>query len=174
MLRKLRLNAGAILSVAMVLVIVSSCSTNGSHARHAGTPAAVPSISTPVHAAGAVSTPALTPTIAPTPTATPTAQPTPTPVPPTPTPTPLPPTPTPAPPPPTPTPVPPAPTPVPPAPTLVPPEPTSPPVAPASGSNIVHPGAFCAPDGATGVTVDGVPMVCKTTAKDSRDRWRRQ
>jgi hypothetical protein len=33
-------------------------------------------------------------------------------------------------------------------------------------------GAFCSPEGAVGVTVKGTPMVCKTTAKDSRDRWR--
>ncbi|KAA2254957.1 hypothetical protein F0L68_29745 [Solihabitans fulvus] len=37
----------------------------------------------------------------------------------------------------------------------------------------VHPGAFCSPDGALGVTSDGTLMVCGTTATDKRDRWRR-
>ena len=36
----------------------------------------------------------------------------------------------------------------------------------------VHPGAFCSPAGALGVTTDGTPMVCRTSATDSRDRWR--
>src|SRR5664279_98733 len=39
-------------------------------------------------------------------------------------------------------------------------------------SATVHAGAFCSPGGAIGVTVDGTPMVCKTTATDSRNRWR--
>jgi len=41
-----------------------------------------------------------------------------------------------------------------------------------SSSNVVHPGAFCAPAGATGVTDRGTPMVCTTTSTDSRNRWR--
>jgi hypothetical protein len=42
--------------------------------------------------------------------------------------------------------------------------------APATGGNVVHPGAFCKPAGATGVTVDGTPMVCGP-ASDGRNRW---
>jgi hypothetical protein len=37
---------------------------------------------------------------------------------------------------------------------------------------IVHPGAFCSPEGAKGVTSRGTPMTCKTTSTDSRARWR--
>jgi hypothetical protein len=37
---------------------------------------------------------------------------------------------------------------------------------------VVHPGSFCAPAGAVGVTSAGAPMVCRTTASDSRPRWR--
>ncbi len=37
---------------------------------------------------------------------------------------------------------------------------------------VVHPGAFCSPDGAQGVTTRGTPMTCKTSPTDSRDRWR--
>lgn len=44
---------------------------------------------------------------------------------------------------------------------------------PAQVTEPVHPGAFCSIDGATGYTVDGIKMVCTTTATDSRDRWRR-
>jgi hypothetical protein len=36
----------------------------------------------------------------------------------------------------------------------------------------VHPGAFCSPEGATGVTSAGTPMVCSTKPGDSRARWR--
>jgi resuscitation-promoting factor RpfB len=36
----------------------------------------------------------------------------------------------------------------------------------------VHPGAFCSPQGATGVTTRGTPMICKTTPRDARARWR--
>jgi Protein of unknown function (DUF1524) len=36
----------------------------------------------------------------------------------------------------------------------------------------VHPGAFCSTAGATGVTSAGTPMVCRTSATDSRLRWR--
>ncbi len=41
-----------------------------------------------------------------------------------------------------------------------------------SGPNVVHPGAFCAPEGATGVTDRGTAMVCGTTAASpTRARW---
>jgi hypothetical protein len=36
----------------------------------------------------------------------------------------------------------------------------------------VHPGAFCSGAGSTGVTTTGKPMVCKTSATDTRLRWR--
>ncbi len=36
----------------------------------------------------------------------------------------------------------------------------------------VHPGAFCTTGGARGITATGTPMVCTTTATDSRNRWR--
>jgi hypothetical protein len=50
--------------------------------------------------------------------------------------------------------------------------PTSSP-SPSSGpTQVVHPGAFCAPIGAKGVTDRGTPMTCKTSATDSRARWR--
>jgi hypothetical protein len=38
----------------------------------------------------------------------------------------------------------------------------------------VHPGAFCSLVGATGVTVDGTPMVCSFKAGDNRARWRHE
>jgi len=41
-----------------------------------------------------------------------------------------------------------------------------------SVSQVVTPGAFCAPAGARGVTSTGRAMVCTTTATDSRNRWR--
>ena len=37
----------------------------------------------------------------------------------------------------------------------------------------VSPGAFCSSEGAIGKTKAGTRMKCKTTAKDSRLRWRR-
>lgn len=37
---------------------------------------------------------------------------------------------------------------------------------------VVHPGAFCKTQGARGVTKTGKPMVCTTTATDSKKRWR--
>ena len=37
---------------------------------------------------------------------------------------------------------------------------------------IVHAGSFCSAAGATGVTSAGTPMVCRTSATDSRLRWR--
>lgn len=36
----------------------------------------------------------------------------------------------------------------------------------------VHPGAFCKPRGAYGLTSDGTLMRCKPSATDSRNRWR--
>lgn len=118
-----------------------------------------PPPATPPPAVGASTTSAgVTPTVAATPTATPT--PTPAPVPPTPTPQPAPtatPTPTPQ-----------------PVPTATPtPAPISQPTdPPSSGEQVVHPGAFCSPVGATGVTKTGKPMVCSTTPEDNRPRWR--
>jgi hypothetical protein len=54
---------------------------------------------------------------------------------------------------------------------------TSPASTPGSSSGggglpVVHPGAFCSDAGARGVTTRGTPMTCKTTASDSRLRWR--
>jgi len=46
-----------------------------------------------------------------------------------------------------------------------------PPPAP-TGPTVVHAGSYCSVVGAKGVTVTGKPMVCKTTATDSRLRWR--
>ena len=66
-----------------------------------------------------------------------------------------------------------------PAPSL--PAPPAPVTSPASspsrssgggGLPVVHPGAFCSDAGARGVTTLGTPMTCKTTASDSRLRWR--
>ncbi|MDQ1486701.1 MAG: hypothetical protein QOJ62_2394, partial [Actinomycetota bacterium] len=42
-----------------------------------------------------------------------------------------------------------------------------------AGAKVVHPGSFCTPAGATGVTTAGTPMVCKTSATDVRLRWRK-
>jgi hypothetical protein len=39
-------------------------------------------------------------------------------------------------------------------------------------AGVVHPGAFCSPEGAAGVTSAGTAMVCKPSATDSRARWR--
>jgi hypothetical protein len=52
--------------------------------------------------------------------------------------------------------------------------PSSPAASPSSGGSlsVVHPGAFCSDAGARGVTSAGTPMICKTTATDSRLRWR--
>ena len=38
---------------------------------------------------------------------------------------------------------------------------------------VVHPGAFCSPPGARGVTTAGTPMVCKLDSKGLRYRWGR-
>jgi hypothetical protein len=55
------------------------------------------------------------------------------------------------------------------------PQPSQPPPQPAQPSpldeGIVHPGAFCSPEGATGHTTAGTAMVCEP-ATDGRDRWR--
>lgn len=51
--------------------------------------------------------------------------------------------------------------------------PAPPSTAGSPAEHVVHPGAFCAPEGAQGVTDAGTPMTCKTSATDSRDRWRR-
>ena len=45
--------------------------------------------------------------------------------------------------------------------------------APPPASGAVHPGAFCAPAGAFGHTVDGTLMECKPSATDARNRWRK-
>lgn len=54
------------------------------------------------------------------------------------------------------------------------PAPASPPASavPSPHPTVVHPGAFCAPVGARGVTDRGTPMTCKSTATDPRNRWR--
>lgn len=55
------------------------------------------------------------------------------------------------------------------------PPPTTTEARPTGGTSVypvVHPGAFCSPAGALGVTAEGTLMVCKTTATDSRLRWR--
>lgn len=52
------------------------------------------------------------------------------------------------------------------------PAPAPPAAAPPASAGAVHPGAFCSGAGSTGVTVKGTPMVCTTTATDSRLRWR--
>ncbi len=48
------------------------------------------------------------------------------------------------------------------------PKPPPPPSPPDEG--VVHPGAFCSPQGATGHTTAGTPMVCGP-ASDGRNRW---
>jgi len=50
--------------------------------------------------------------------------------------------------------------------------PSEPPVAPVA-DRPVHPGAFCAPAGATGLSVKGVAYVCRSSETDARNRWRR-
>ena len=37
---------------------------------------------------------------------------------------------------------------------------------------VVHPGAYCSPEGATGVTDRGTPMTCSARTGDDRARWR--
>ncbi len=58
----------------------------------------------------------------------------------------------------------------PPPPAYTPPAPVYTQPAPAPAGNVVHPGSFCAPQGATGVTDRGTPMVCGP-ASDGRNRW---
>jgi len=48
---------------------------------------------------------------------------------------------------------------------------TQPPATSPSASLTVHPGSYCDPPGATGVTSAGTPMVC-SIASDGRYRWR--
>lgn len=43
---------------------------------------------------------------------------------------------------------------------------------PSTSAQIVTPGAFCAPAGATGVSKTGVAYTCKTSSTDTRNRWR--
>jgi len=50
--------------------------------------------------------------------------------------------------------------------------PTPTPIATTSTQPTVSPGAFCSPAGATGVSKTGVSYTCKTSATDSRNRWR--
>jgi hypothetical protein len=57
-----------------------------------------------------------------------------------------------------------------PSPPVVPTPTASPPDTPTG--TVVHPGAFCTPAGATGVTAAGTAMVCRTSPTDSRLRWR--
>jgi Protein of unknown function (DUF1524) len=44
--------------------------------------------------------------------------------------------------------------------------------APAPTNSYITPGAFCSTAGATGLSKTGKPEVCKTTATDTRLRWR--
>lgn len=46
------------------------------------------------------------------------------------------------------------------------------PSTPADG-RLVHPGAFCSPAGASGMSVKGVSYVCRSSETDPRNRWRR-
>jgi hypothetical protein len=46
----------------------------------------------------------------------------------------------------------------------------APPPGPPSSLPTVHPGAYCSPNGARGLTVAGTPMICGP-ASDGRDRW---
>jgi len=58
------------------------------------------------------------------------------------------------------------------APPVVAPPPKPTPTPTVAAPKVVHAGSFCTPAGATGVTSTGKPMVCKTSPKDSRLRWR--
>lgn len=44
--------------------------------------------------------------------------------------------------------------------------------APSTSTQLITPGAFCSPAGATGVSKTGVPYTCKTSSTDTRNRWR--
>ena len=50
---------------------------------------------------------------------------------------------------------------------------TKPPTTAPSAAPTVHPGAFCSPPGARGVTSVGTPMICKLDSKGERYRWGR-
>lgn len=65
-----------------------------------------------------------------------------------------------------------APTPATAPPTTAPPA-TAPPATAPSAVPVVHPGAFCTPPGARGVTTRGTPMVCKLDSRGLRYRWGR-
>jgi hypothetical protein len=41
-----------------------------------------------------------------------------------------------------------------------------------TSTNIIKPGTFCSPAGATGKSSSGVTYTCKTSATDTRNRWR--
>lgn len=56
-----------------------------------------------------------------------------------------------------------------PTPTPAPPTPTP---TPSVKGQLVSPGAFCSPTGATGKSSSGVTYTCKTSLTDSRNRWR--
>ena len=58
------------------------------------------------------------------------------------------------------------------APAAMAPAPSSPPTTAAPSSAIVNAGSYCSPIGALGVTAAGRPMICTTSATDSRLRWR--
>ena len=51
------------------------------------------------------------------------------------------------------------------------PRPRQSPATPAPSVPIVHPGAFCSPPGASGVTSKGTPMTCKLDSTGQRYRW---
>jgi hypothetical protein len=51
------------------------------------------------------------------------------------------------------------------------PPPTKPPTTAPAGLPTVHPGAFCTPPGALGITAAGTPMVCRLDSKGLRYRW---
>jgi hypothetical protein len=53
---------------------------------------------------------------------------------------------------------------------IAPPKPPPPPPPSPPDEGVVPPGAFCSPEGATGHTTAGTPMVCGP-ASDGRDRW---
>lgn len=52
------------------------------------------------------------------------------------------------------------------------PKPAPAPAPKPAPAGVVHPGAFCSPQGAVGVTSAGTAMVCKPSATDNRARWR--
>jgi len=45
-------------------------------------------------------------------------------------------------------------------------------VTPSSALALIHPGSFCSPEGATGVNAAGTTYTCKSSATDTRNRWR--